>query len=69
MEGGGLNKDLKKIFRQAEQRDWIVRRRRSGHYLLQGPRGQKVFCPATPSDHRSLKNLKSHLSKAGLDLS
>jgi hypothetical protein len=76
MEGGrmkdgllrGAPKEAKKLFRQVVSHGWEVRRRGSGHLVIEGPNQQKVFCSATPSDHRAIKNIKRDLAKAGLDL-
>jgi predicted RNA binding protein YcfA (HicA-like mRNA interferase family) len=65
----GIPKEAKKLFREVMSQDgWEVTRRASGHVLIEGPNQQKVFCSATPSDHRAIKNIKKDLAKAGLDL-
>jgi hypothetical protein len=64
----GASKDVRKLFREAEARGWTVRRRRSGHYVLEGPQNEKVFCSGTPTDHRAIENMKKDLSRAGLEL-
>ena len=64
----GVPKDLKKLFKEIKSHGWRVSRRNNGHFLLQGPNDQKVYCGGTPSDHRAIKNIKKDLSKAGLDL-
>ena len=63
-----MNKDLKQLFSKVKDEGWSVSRRRSGHYKMEGPDGQKVFCSATASDHRSLRNIERDLAKAGLDI-
>lgn len=37
--------------------------RNSGKGLITLPNGQKYFCPATPSDHRALKNIRADLKR------
>lgn len=65
----GTSKEVRKLFRKVLDHDgWTITKRRSGHYLIQGPEDQKVFCGGTPSDHRAVDNIKRDLSKAGLDI-
>lgn len=64
----GVSKDIKQLFKAARDHGWKVKRRNNGHYLIQGPNNEKVFCSGTASDHRAVKNIKRDLSKAGLDL-
>jgi hypothetical protein len=65
----GANRDTRKLFKQIETYEgWEVSRRNSGHFVIEGPERQKVFCSGTASDHRALKNLKRDLAKAGLTL-
>lgn len=63
-----MNKELKKLFVKVRDEGWEYHRRRSGHYVIEGPEGQKVFCSSTASDHRSLRNIERDLAKAGLDI-
>lgn len=63
-----MNKDMKQLLSKVRDEGWDYRRRRSGHYVIEGPEGQKVFCSATASDHRSLRNIQRDLAKAGLDI-
>jgi hypothetical protein len=63
-----MSKDFKKLTKKIRSKGWDVRQRRSGHYVIEGPNGEKVFCSATPSDHRSLRNIERDLVKAGLDI-
>lgn len=65
----GVSKDIRQLFRTVKKHGWTVERRKSGHYLLQGPNDEKVFCGGTPSDHRAVENIKRDLSRNGLDLS
>lgn len=63
-----MRKDLRALFRDLEQRGWSVEVTGGNHYKLKGPRGQIVFCPGTPSDHRALKNLKAMLRRQGAEV-
>jgi hypothetical protein len=40
----------------------------SKHYQVRLPNGRTVFMPSTPSDHRSIPNVRAQLRRAGLDL-
>lgn len=46
---------VRELLRAVEARGWTVTRTRR-HYRLTYPNGGLVGVPATPSDHRSLKN-------------
>lgn len=63
-----MKKDMKQLLKQIADEGWSYRRRRSGHYVIEGPDGQKVFCSGTSSDHRAIKNIKKDLAKAGLEV-
>jgi predicted RNA binding protein YcfA (HicA-like mRNA interferase family) len=45
---------------------WTVTHTRSGHLRWRSPDGVTVFTPSTPSDHRSSKNSRAQLRRAGL---
>jgi hypothetical protein len=65
----GTSKEIRELFKAVTSVDgWEGRRRNNGHYLIQGPRKEKVYCSATPSDHRAIHRIKRDLSRAGLDL-
>lgn len=64
-----MKKDLKELVRRVEDRGWTARRRRSGHLVLEGPDGQKVFCSYSASDKRALRNIERDLARYGLHLS
>lgn len=63
-----MRKELKELVRQIRDHGWDAERRRSGHYVLEGPQGQRVYCSGTASDRRAIKNIKRDLAKAGLVL-
>lgn len=64
----GASKDVRQLFRDVKKHGWKVKRRRNGHYVIQGPNDEKVFCSGTASDHRAIKNIKRDLAKMGLDI-
>jgi hypothetical protein len=52
-------------------KDYEIARTRSGHFAVVMKLGQSkatVFAPGTPSDHRSMKNVRTKLRKAALTL-
>jgi len=63
-----MKKEMKKLMKRVQDNGWDYRRRRSGHYVIEGPKGQRVYCSGTASDHRAIKNIKKDLAKAGLEL-
>ena len=64
----GVSKEISSLFKKVRDKGWEVSRRRSNHYVIEGPDGQKVFCSGTASDHRAVKNIEKDLANAGLDL-
>lgn len=64
----GVRGEIAQLFKEVQEHGWEVERRRSGHFLMKGPNNQKVFCSATASDHRAVKNIKRDLANNGLDL-
>lgn len=56
--------DRDELLRELRQRGWRVEMtRRSGHWKLTHPKGGVVFAPGTPSDHRSLLNVRSKIRR------
>lgn len=64
----GVTKEIGTVFKKVREKGWTVEQRRSNHYVMKGPKGQKVFCSGTASDHRAIKNIEKDLANAGLDL-
>lgn len=62
-------KEIKRLVAQAESQGWRVEPTRGGHLKWMPPdRSQSfVISAATPSDHRALKNIISHLRQRGFD--
>lgn len=63
-------KDLHPIIDAAREQGWRVMLRNGGHLMfLSSDRSVKpIFGPQSPSDHRSLKNVKRQLARSGLDI-
>ncbi len=59
--------DLQQLIQRAVHQGWSVEQRRGGHLCWRPPgRGVQVFSATTPSDWRSLANVKASLKRAGL---
>lgn len=52
----------------AERQGWQVTLKKSGHLRFKPPSKKRklVFSGSTPSDHRSVKNLRQQLRRQGL---
>ena len=61
-----IPKEYMPIWRKARDQGWDVSMTRGGHLCWTSPDGSKVFCPSTPSDHRSLHNVIRKLKYKGL---
>lgn len=61
------NGDLRALFREVEAAGWSVERGGGGHYKIRNADGQIVASsPATPSDYRSIRNVRAQLRRAGM---
>ena len=58
-----MHKDLRQLVRQYAEHGFRVNRTKGGHLRFDGPNGELVFGASTPSDYRSLKNLKAQLDR------
>lgn len=47
---------------------WCAELRPGGHYRVRGPAGGLYFMPATPSDHRAVRNARAQLRRLGADI-
>lgn len=56
------------IDRIVKEEGWGTSKTNGGHLKYEGPDGQVVFGPSTPSDHRSIDNLASQLRRAGVPI-
>jgi hypothetical protein len=62
-----MDKDTKKLLRQAETHGFVVQRLTNGHYRVSTASGQFVTVVAgTGSDWRGLRNARAALKRAGL---
>jgi len=60
-----MNKDLRKVLREAERQGFEIVTRKSGHIEIRKD-GQRVTTFAgTASDHRSMRNGLAHMKRAG----
>ena len=59
-----MQKDLKQLVRLYEQHGWSVDPTNGGHLRFRGPLGELVFASSTPSDWRSVANLKAQLRRS-----
>jgi hypothetical protein len=62
-KGVVMRKDLRQLLGQYAKHGFRVSRTNGGHLRFEGPNGELVFGASTPSDHRSLKNLKAQLDR------
>lgn len=62
----GVTKDLKPLIKAAERQGWRVDLSKNNHVKFLAPSGAMVIAGVSISDHRGLKNVQSHLRKAGL---
>lgn len=63
------SKALRPIIKKARKQGWKVDLTKSGHVRFKPPTsGQSIITAGTASDHRSLKNLRADLRRAGLDV-
>lgn len=64
------NKEVSDLIQKARSQGWTVIGSSGGHWIFRSPDKSQaqVVVPGTPSDHRSMKNAKSALRRAGLTL-
>lgn len=63
-----LPRDLKPLAEIAEQADWVLTKRKSGHVKWQPPSGRPLFTPSTSASRQLIDNTKSDLRKMGLTI-
>jgi hypothetical protein len=56
--------DLKALVRLYAEWGWTIEKTNGGHLRFKGPKGELVFSGSTPSDWRSLANLRASLKRA-----
>ena len=59
-----MKKDLAKLFKVARERGWTVTRTPRGHFQMRHPNGALVYTGSTPSDGRTLRNVRADLRRA-----
>ena len=61
------SKEIKVLIKALEDQGWRVEQTRGGHYKAWPPEKSRkmVTMPATPSDHRSMKNTIRDLKHSG----
>jgi predicted RNA binding protein YcfA (HicA-like mRNA interferase family) len=62
------DREVKRLVRDLGRLGWVVTLTKGGHYKAVSPNKDVpiVFIPKTPSEYRSLKNLKSILRRYGV---
>lgn len=58
-------RDMEQMVKKVKKQGWTVERRPCGHLWLVAPSGERVNAPSTPSDHRSLLNVRAILRRKG----
>lgn len=58
------NHDMKDLIKEYKALGWKVEKGGKHLKFIPPNGGQIVFCPATPSDHRSVKNTRAFLRRA-----
>lgn len=59
-------KELKKLRDDLKKDGWLYRRTGKGHHQMKSPDGRHiVVIPDTPSDPRTVKNVRQDLKRAG----
>jgi len=59
------NKDLSNLVRVASKQGWVITYTNGGHLRWVSPAGRTVFSSSTPSDRRSIKNIRKELRLRG----
>lgn len=59
-----MKQDMRKMIKRLKKAGWTATPTGSGHLRLEGPHGERQIVPATPSDHRALKNMRADIRRA-----
>ncbi|MCP4204226.1 MAG: type II toxin-antitoxin system HicA family toxin [bacterium] len=64
----GAQREVKRLVKDLTRLGWTVTLGKGGHYkaVAPNPNIPVIFIPKTPSEYRSLKNLKSILRRYGV---
>jgi hypothetical protein len=60
-----LNKEVAQLIKKAKEQGWEVTLTNGGHYKWVNPLGAFFFSPKTPSDPRSISNIKRDMKAHG----
>lgn len=64
-----MNRDIQDLVRKLRrQPGWTVDQTPGCHYQARGPKQALMHFSATPSDSRSIKNIKSKLRRLGAEI-
>ena len=59
-----VNAKMKDLVERAKRDGWVVSRTSKNHLRFSAPGRATVFGSATPSDHRSVENIRGKLRRA-----
>lgn len=59
-----MKRELRTILTDAGRRGWQVERTERSHWKLRGPNNALIYTGGTPSDWRSIANLKAQIRRA-----
>jgi hypothetical protein len=60
-----INKEIEQLIKKARSQGWTVEPTRGGHYKWITPSGAFFYSPKTPSEYRSIKNVKRDMKAYG----
>lgn len=64
-----MSRDIAQLVKKLRQLPgWEVELKRGGHYAARGPRKALCHFSSTPSDPRSVSNIKAQLRRLGADI-
>ena len=63
-----MQKEVKQLLNKCRKAGCTVEMRNGGHLAIHLPMGGVVYCPSTPSEHRSLRNVMGKLRRGGLNI-
>jgi hypothetical protein len=63
-----MKRDMPKLVRRARKAGWSVTKTGKQHWRFRSPNGATIFAPSTPSDRRSVMNVRANLRRAGLEV-
>lgn len=63
-----MNRDIQQLLKKAKRAGCRVEQTRSNHYRIIGPTGESISAPGTPSDFRSIRDVRSKLRRIGVSI-